>query len=61
MNSNRYYKYNNVCEGISMTDIDQKIKQKKLEIESLARMLDNAKKDLKALELIKKNQERCKV
>lgn len=27
-----------------MTDIDQKIQQKKLEIESLARMLDNAKK-----------------
>ena len=41
-----------------MTDIDQKIQQKKLEIESLARMLDNAKKDLKTLELIKKNQER---
>ena len=41
-----------------MTAIDQKIKQKKLEIETLSKLLDNAKKDLRALESIKKAEEK---
>ena len=36
--------------------IEQEIQQKKIEIETLSRMLDNAKKDLRALENIQKER-----
>ena len=41
-----------------MTALDQKIQQKKLEIETLTKLLDNARKDLRALETLKKAEEK---
>lgn len=43
---------------IYMEDIDRKIQNKKNEIATLTKMLDNAKKDLWNLEHIKKSQDK---
>jgi hypothetical protein len=43
---------------IYMEDIDRKIQNKKNEIATLTKMLDNAKKDLWTLEHIKKSQDK---
>ena len=41
-----------------MSNIDREIQTKRTEVEVLAKMLDNAKRDLKNLENIKKEQEK---
>ena len=41
-----------------MNNIDMEIRSKKAEIEVLSKMLDNAKRDLKSLEMAKKEQKK---
>lgn len=44
-----------------MSNIDREIQTKRTEVEVLTKMLDNAKRDLKNLENIKKDQEKNNV
>ena len=41
-----------------MINIDREIQAKKVEVETLTRMLDNAKKDLRMLENMKKESDK---